>query len=180
MDTLRAKPLVVSNEPDPVTGLAKVLPMSALTQKEDPPITSTKDLPFELQALKEKILSANETAEARQEMMYSLIKIGPSASQALVAIAKTNIPEFHNSKDPHSVGAFQERLELSLRITALEALDQMLMKKPDLSRSIGEIAHQQTNPILKFLAKVSLSGVQKNQPGKLKRTIDAMLVEVGY
>ncbi|MBC7466986.1 MAG: hypothetical protein H7256_13440 [Bdellovibrio sp.] len=179
IDTLRSKPLIVSSEADPVTGLVKTLPMSALTQNYESAKNSTKELSTELKSLKDKILSLDETAEARQQMLYTLTQKGPSASEALVAIAKSDIPEFKNSQDPHSVAALQEKLELSLRVTALEALDALIAMKPELISKMAEIAHAQSDPILKFLAQVSLSGAQKHQPGKLKRTIDAMLAEAG-
>lgn len=179
IDSLRAKPLIVSSEPDPVTGLVKSLPMSALTQPNDSLTTSNSEMTTELKILKDKILSSNETADDRQKMLYSLTKMGPYAASALVAIVETNIPEFRNTQEAHAVAATQEKLELSLRLTALEALDGMLAKKPEISQRISEIAQTQSNPLLRFLAQVSLSGVQNHQPGKLKRTIDAMFAEVG-
>lgn len=44
IDTLQAKPLVVSSEPRPVTGLVKTLPMSALAQRTESIGNSNSDL----------------------------------------------------------------------------------------------------------------------------------------
>jgi hypothetical protein len=122
--------------------------------------------------------SVKTAANSRQESVYKLTQQGFSAKNELAKIIKTPIPKFENLNDPHSVGNYELKEEIALRVTALEALDKMASEHPqEIKKLLEEIADQQPEATLQFLVRISLDGINSNRPGKLKRTIDAMILE---
>jgi hypothetical protein len=128
------------------------------------------------QVLQEKVLGANNEMPEREAALYVLtLSSAPQAQGTLVTLAATALPEFKDLSDPHSVGSTQRTLELSLRVTALENLDQRAVGSPQVAKDLESILQKQTEPSLRFLAQTSLSGIESGKPGKLKRVIDEML-----
>jgi hypothetical protein len=123
--------------------------------------------------------SVKTAANSRQESVYKLTQQGFSAKNELAtANVKSPIPKFEHLQDPHSVGSYELKGEIALRVTALEALDKMASEHPqEIKKLLEEIADQQPEPTLQFLVRISLDGIYSNRPGKLKRTIDAMILE---
>ena len=115
---------------------------------------------------------------SRRQALYKLTQQGLVAKNELTALVKTPIPVFEHLENPHSAGAHQQREEIALRVTALEALDKLSIENPaEIQQALEEIAKIQHEPTLKFLIGVSLEGIYNKRPGKLTRTMDAMIQE---
>lgn len=139
-------------------------------------VTKLTDQDYQL--LQEKVLSANNKMAEREAALYVLtLSSAPQAQGTLVVLAETALPEFKDLSDPHSAGSTQRTLELGLRVTALESLDQRAAGagSPEVAKGLLRILQKQTEPSLRFLAQTSLSGIEAGKPGKLKRIIDEML-----
>lgn len=129
-------------------------------------------------SLKAQVLDANANGETRQKALYELTQLETAtAALDLAEIAESDVPQFPNLHDPHSSGAYKYQTELALRVTALEALDQRSVNSLEVSKLIQTVERNQKNPTLKFLAQISLSGLNSQRPGKLHRVIEAMLAE---
>ncbi|WP_413290546.1 hypothetical protein [Bdellovibrio sp. HCB337] len=116
--------------------------------------------------------------QARFQEVYTLTQQGFIAKEKLARIVKTPLPTFEQLDNPHSVGTYKLRDEIALRVTALEALDKLAVDHPqEIQKILEDIAKTQTEPTLKFLVRVSLDGIYAQRPGKLSRTIDAMITE---
>jgi hypothetical protein len=117
-----------------------------------------------------QILSKNTSAEVRREALYQLTQThSDAATRSLIEIAASSV----DAKDESS------RLDVSLRITALEALDQRMASGEATSSAITTVLEKQTHPTLLFFARISLEGVTSGRPGKLTRFIDRAFSEVG-
>ena len=131
--------------------------------------------PTELAMLKSKILSTTEKNEKRQAYLYLLSQLGSSATDHLTDIVKATIPTLKNTHDPHSISSIQKQFEISIRLTALETLDKLVIDNPEIKIKIESILDVQKDQVLIFLTQISLSGIKNNNPGKLKRFIDEVL-----
>lgn len=138
-------------------------------------VTKLTDEDYEL--LRDKVLSSENKMPEREAALYVLtLSAAPQAQTTLVALAETALPEFKDLQDPHSGGSTLRTLELGLRVTALESLDQRAVKAPDLvAKGMQRILQKQTEASLRFLAQTSLSGIEAGKPGRLKRIINEML-----
>lgn len=120
----------------------------------------------------------SETEKGRRELVYKLTQKGLVAKEELAKLVKSPVPQFENLDNPHSVGTYKYREEVALRVTALEALDKLARENPaEVQKLLEEIAEIQQDPTLKFLVRISLQGIYSNRPGKLSRTMDAMITE---
>jgi hypothetical protein len=131
----------------------------------------------ESRELEQRVLDPSADGNERRTALFILTRAGAPAIPALVAISRSAIPEFENSTDPHSLDSLRMKNEISLRVTAIEALDQQSISNPDISAHLFEIAQIQKNPTLEFLVRISLAGIAEGRPGKLGRAIDAMIQE---
>lgn len=132
----------------------------------------------EVEDLTTLVKNKDEKGKYRQTALYILTQIETSETTgALAEIAISTIPVFDNLNNPHSRSTYQHRAELALRMTALEALDQRSIKSLDIQKQIQAIEVSQTNPTLKFLARLSLEGILSQRPGKLHRVTEAILAE---
>lgn len=132
----------------------------------------------EVEDLKTLVNNKDENGKYRQTALYVLTEIEtPDTTKALAEIAISTIPVFDNLNNPHSRSTYQHRAELALRMTALETLDQRSIKFLDVQKHIQAIETNQTNPTLKFLARISLEGILSQRPGKLHRATEAILAE---
>lgn len=117
-----------------------------------------------------QILSKSTPAEERREALYQLTQThSDAATQSLIEIASSNV----DARDESS------RFDVSLRITALEAIDQRMASGEARVSAITEVLQKQTHPTLLFFARISLEGVTSGRPGKLTRFIDKAFSEVG-
>ncbi len=114
------------------------------------------------------VISRETDAEERSATLYLLTQGGKSTNQAIAKIAASPTPQIPNSEDAHSVGALQSSFESSLRVTAIEALDQRVVNGEDLKAEFDGIQQQQTDPTLQFLA-------QLGRQGKTGKFMEAML-----
>lgn len=128
------------------------------------------------QLLHTKVLDANLKMAERQAVLFVLTQSESSLAQkALIELAETALPEYSDLQDPHSVGSQARTLEMSLRVTALESLDQRGGQSSEIAKGLLRILQKQNEPSLRFLAQTSLSGIEAGKPGRLKRIIDEML-----
>jgi len=126
------------------------------------------------------ILSSNESQQIRRNNLYRLTEMGPESIKALSTLATYPV-ESSKSNNPHSAESIQRNFEIGLRITALEALDQMVVSHSqsteDIKKTMMLVLEKQETSSLKILAQISLSGIANGRPGKLKRAIDHLLNE---
>ena len=140
----------------------------------------------ELQALQAKVLDSQQPAEQRSASLYLLSQYGVQAVTQLSAIAENRPLHFEQQDNSHSLGSYQREFEISLRITALEALDHIALNSPQepsasptsMEKRLSKILSHQTEPSLRMLAQISLSGIESGRPGKLTRFIDQALAAV--
>ncbi|MFL5814625.1 MAG: hypothetical protein ACJ763_13705 [Bdellovibrionia bacterium] len=117
-----------------------------------------------------KILSKNIPAQERREVLYQLTQThSEEATRSLIKIAASDV----DARDESS------RFDVSLRITALEALDQRMASGEASASAITTVLKKQTHPTLLFFARISLEGVTSGRPGKLTRFIDQAFSEAG-
>lgn len=150
--------------------------ISALTQAQLQSLSETLS-PIELHEIKNIILSPQEKGDKRLAFNFLLSQLGIAGADTLAEIIKFEIPHFENSENPHSAGSLEKAFEISLRITALEALDSLVVENPQLKAKIVGILNVQKEQSLNFLIQLSLSGIESNQPGKIKRFIDKVLTK---
>jgi hypothetical protein len=128
------------------------------------------------QQLREKVLNPNANMSEREAALY-ILTLSPTvqAEKALVQLVESALPEFKGLNDPHSAGSTQRTLEMGLRVTAIESLDQRALGSPEVVKDLHQILQRQSEPSLRFLVQTSLSGIESGKPGRLKRIIDEML-----
>jgi len=117
--------------------------------------------------------------EERTKALYELTQLGAKALSSLTLIATTPLLET-GSQDPHSVDQINQSFELGLRVTALEALDELSIDpqwRPSVAASMLEVLKIHKHRSLTLLAQISLSGIESGRPGKVKRAIDTLLKE---
>jgi hypothetical protein len=108
--------------------------------------------------------------EDRREALYQLTQThSDAATQSLIEIAASNVETQGDSS----------RFDVSLRITALEAIDQRLASGEASASAINTILEKQKHPTLLFFARISLEGLASGRPGKLTRFIDQAFSEIG-
>jgi hypothetical protein len=139
----------------------------ALGKSEARPLSAEETLKSE-----QAVLDQTITGVQRREELTALLEHTPATTENLVRIASSPMPEFPNALQPHSSDETLSNFERSLRVTALERLDQLGIESPRLKTEIAKILEAQKNdPTLSFLATVSLQGFEQGQPGKLSRFI---------
>jgi hypothetical protein len=108
--------------------------------------------------------------EERREALYELTQThSAEATRSLIEIASSAVESNNESS----------RFDVSLRVTALEALDQRLVSGEVDASAIQTVIKNQTHPTLLFFARISLEGVMSGRPGKLTRFIDKTLSVIG-
>ncbi|MGZ3773398.1 MAG: hypothetical protein ACXVCY_02865 [Pseudobdellovibrionaceae bacterium] len=129
-------------------------------------------------SLKEQVLNTDVDGVQRRQALYILTQSqSEEATHSLAEIAESQVPPFTGMENPHSQGAYQQNVEVALRVTALEALDRRSPDHSEIYKLMQNIERNQKNPTLKFLAQISLGGYESHKPGKLHRVIDAVLAE---
>lgn len=113
------------------------------------------------------VLDSDLDGESRRKAIYRLTQQGAAALPALRQILLTPVPE-----DP-ILNAF----EVSLRITALEAIDDLAEQGVDVGDVFQKAAEVHDDRALQTLAMAGLQGVQEGRPGKAKRFIEKMTDE---
>lgn len=137
----------------------------------------------DLKVLQQNALNQNVDGNERRASLFLLTKVassestGTAATEALAEIAQTPVPAFENAGKPHSRESLAKSFEVSLRITALEALDQRTVTAPSVASHLENIRRLQKDPTLSLLTQISLAGIAAGTPGKLNRAIQAMLRE---
>lgn len=135
-----------------------------------PPSAPTKALPAQAKTGKpvpkaEFIMNLEESANDREEAMYQLTQKGMAALPELKKVLANPLPA-----DPT-----RHEFEVSLRITALEALDELSMQGADIAEALQGALATYDEPSIQTLAMVGLQGLEENRPGKINRFIDKMV-----
>ncbi len=130
--------------------------------------------PRELLGLADLVVDPKSSADRRNAAVYILSEAGAIAQPALTKIVVT--PFDDRPGKPHSIQDAKRQGEVSLRVSALEALDQLGASGSDVRASLQK-ASLQKNTTLQFLARIALSGIEQGRPGKLSRFIDASMDE---
>jgi hypothetical protein len=112
----------------------------------------------ELRPFVNAILDSTQAQDRRTTAAYLLTLAGPIAIPLLTEIAATSIP-----------ADADQSFEAALRSGALERLDRWALEGQPVVPSVEFILRTQTNPTLKFFARISLEGVLEKKPGKLLR-----------
>ena len=121
------------------------------------------------------VLDLKLAPNSRRKLLHQLVVTGLPAAEALLIVARTPLPLSSASPQPHSIHEMKVKFERSLRITALEALDKLAIDHPGVAAKLPEVAAEQTDPMISFLAQVSVAGIQQGRPGKLVRMIDKVV-----
>lgn len=117
-----------------------------------------------------RILSNESSIKERRQAIYKLTQIHSEEATALLQkIAETPIDQASPSLE----------FDRSLRLTALEALDQRIAGEEADASSVAKVLQKQTDPTLRFLAQVSYAGIASGHPGKLTRFIDETFAAAG-
>ncbi len=133
----------------------------------------------ELEQLALTARDESQPQETRRRSLYILTKMGSTALPALTVVATTPMP-VAASQDPHSVAQIKQSFEAGLRVTAIEALDDLGTDprlSPAIKDSMLKILKVQKHRSLTLLAQISLSGIESGRPGKVKRAVDDLLKE---
>lgn len=123
------------------------------------------------------VLDTKQDPNFRREALAELTEAGPQAIPLLATIAATDVVMPDVAKDPHSAEAYTFQFEKGLRITALEVIDQWAARNADVRAALQSIIKKTRDQDLRFMAFVSLRGVEQGRPGKLTRFIDQMFEE---
>lgn len=123
------------------------------------------------------VLDGKLDRDFRREALAELTQAGPEAIPLLAKIAATDVPMPKEVKDPHSAEVRRYEYEKGLRFTALEAIDDWAAKNVDVGPVLKEILGKTRDQDIRFLAFVSLRGVEQGRPGKLIRFVDRMMDE---
>ncbi|WP_413574652.1 hypothetical protein ACLVWU_10520 [Bdellovibrio sp. HCB290] len=117
-------------------------------------------------------VNADSNNDRRTLAVHLLSLAGQRASSALYQIAQSPLPELSNN-DPHSSAALVYDYEMSLRGSAMAALDALSTETPEqVQKNMLQILTMQSSPTLKHFARISLMGIQQGRPGKLARYHD--------
>ncbi|WP_413560543.1 hypothetical protein [Bdellovibrio sp. HCB209] len=149
-------------------------PDLALTPEQ---LDVSKITPAERQQLKNAVLSQKVDGSTRRASLFLLTKMGSTAIPELGAVATTPVPVYANSNNPHSVARQAQDMEISLRITSLEALDKLAVQSKNILPIMQQAAALQSDRSLVLLARISISGMLSGKPGRLSRAMDAMMDE---
>lgn len=111
----------------------------------------------------------------RRASLSLLSRSGSGALPLLAGFLREPVP-FTAAPELHPHGDPARGFELSLRVTALEALDRST-ETAAVEKLLQGILLQQNDPSLQFMARVALSGIAAGKPHRLGRMIDRMLQE---
>ncbi|QLY26040.1 hypothetical protein [Bdellovibrio sp. KM01] len=129
----------------------------------------------ELTTLAAKAVDTSANMSERQMSVYLLSLAGLRAHNALFDIVKT----------PYSAPKTVAKLkfsqdEMSLRVRALQALDQLAFLNPaQLQKTMKIVMKSPASPQLKNYAQISLNGITHGQPGKLSHWLNQTVASAG-
>lgn len=164
---------------DAVTATPETSPTLAPTEASLAPATQNAPSNESAENLARVATDAVQTQEARRKAVYDLTQMGAAALPSLAAIAAHPVVEAKN-QDPHSADQIKQSFEASLRVSAIEALDELALNPNNVQAvkaAMLAVLKTQKHRSLTLLAQLSLSGIESGQPGKVKRAIDAMVEE---
>jgi hypothetical protein len=115
----------------------------------------------ELNELAEISLSQASTQDERLIALYILSKAGQGSIPALTHIASAPITEESGPLGPHTSEAQLKKFELSLRLSAIEAIDELASSTPHVAqKAIEEIVSKTNHASVQLLAQLALSESQ--------------------
>ncbi len=138
--------------------------------------TAAKTLTFlNFEQLGKQAIDLTQDRQVRQAALYILSEAGPAAAPVLAALVESGLPEYSNLANPHSRDSAERSFELSLRMSALEALDKAASQNPEIRTLLEKIVGKQKEPTLRYLAQVSLRGVETGRPGQLQKVMEQVV-----
>lgn len=162
------------------TSMEPPAPAAIGTSSPTPSTESAKPLSAsELSKLAQLVTDSTAPQETRKKALYDLTQQGAAALTALSVVANSPVPEAL-SQDPHSADQIKQSFEASLRVTAIEALDEIAVDPTHtdaVKASMLGVLKSQKHRSLTLLAQISLSGIESGRPGKVKRAIEALVKE---
>jgi hypothetical protein len=130
----------------------------------------------ELTTLAAKAVDATANMSERQMSVYLLSLGGLRAHNALFDIVKT---PYAVSKTTTTHLKFTQD-ELSLRVRALQALDQMALLNPaQLQKTMGIVLKSAASEQIKKYAQISMNSIAQGQPGKLSHWLNQTVASAG-
>lgn len=139
--------------------------------------TSLHDSQLELKDLMRSVLDQNRHPDQRRKDLSVLVEKGTIALPLLDAIANHKVPPFPTAKDPHSQVHMQKSFEIGLRITAIEAIDQLGATGADVTKILQRVQATHEENQLVLLASIALEGIAEGRPGKVTRFINKVFDE---
>ena len=146
-------------------------------------LTSAKKLAVaDLSRLSAQAVRESAGNNERNAALFILLQARENAIAQLAEVANQPVRGYPNEANPEGRDALQKKFETSLRVKALEALDEMTNSrsseiKQAAALEVARVASQQTQPTVQFLADLSLSGLREGRPGKLQRFIGRAMDE---
>lgn len=117
----------------------------------------------QLNDIRDTILSPTENALRRHTYLYFLTQIKSAGVRSLFEVVKAEVPKFSLTEDSNNaIDSHRKKLELSLRIAALEALDHLASMDPQVSQYLQQLERSQSaekatkkmNALLSYLESV--------------------------
>lgn len=128
----------------------------------------------ELDSLAHMAVAEKTDPDERNICVYLLSLAGIQAREALNYVVKAKIPDFSRITDAHAATAKADQ-EISLRLSALEALDVLGMQNPqEIRQDLASILLVQNENSIKNFAQISLMGIMQGKPGKLSRWLNQL------
>lgn len=162
-----------------VTAIPEVSPASTPSDASLAPAPQNAPPNKSAENLARVATDASQAQEARRKAVYDLTQMGAAALASLAVIAADPVIEVKN-QNPHSADQIKQSFEASLRVSAIEALDELALNPNNVEAvkaAMFEVLKTQKHRSLTLLAQLSLSGIESGHPGKVKRAIDAMIQE---
>jgi len=127
-----------------------------------------------LDSLAQMAVAEQADPDERNICVYLLSLAGLQAREALNYVVKARIPNFSRITDVHAATAKADQ-EISLRLSALEALDVLGMQNPqEIRQDLTSILLVQNENSIKNFAQISLMGIMQGKPGKLSRWLNQL------
>lgn len=127
----------------------------------------------ELNLLSHLVLQQEGPSSLRRRSLYILSLALPRSLPQLTEIANSPVQVEGDISQPHSQAAMDRKQELALRIGAVISLDSV-DSGSDARAALLSVVHGESDPSIKSLAAIALSGWADNRPHRLQRFVDQM------
>lgn len=141
---------------------------ATVSSDEEDMVVTAKPKPQNLQDLADETLNTTLKADHRSSQLFKLTQAGEEAAEELAQVARAPVEKQHP----------QREFELSLRLRAVEALDEVALKNSSKAqKQLLWVMDANPDPTVSLLVRVSLQGIEQGRPGKARRLMDQMIKE---